>query len=76
MCALWLIFLLLRELAERVLRRILIAMAELSFGKPTKSSRCARCELSSHYMCTVFPDEGRPSKALRSASRSLERRSR
>ena len=59
MCAIWLIFLLLRELAGNALRKILVAMAELSFGEPTRSSRHALGELSSIYFCALSsPTEG------------------
>ena len=43
-------FLLLRELIENALCRIFVAMAELSFVEPTRSSRCIRGGLSSVYL--------------------------
>ena len=59
MCAIWLLFLLLRELAGNALCKILVAMAELSFGEHTRSSRHALIELSSIYFCALSsPTEG------------------
>ena len=52
-CTIWFVFLLLQQLAENALRRILVAMAELSFGEPTRSSRCTRDEFSSVYFCAL-----------------------
>ena len=49
MCAIWLLFLLLRELVGNAFYRTLIAMAELSFGEPTRSSRHACGEHLSVY---------------------------
>ena len=56
MCAIWLVYLLLRELVGNALRRKLVAMAELSFVELTRSSRCAHGKLSSVYLRTVIPD--------------------
>ena len=67
-------FLLLWELAGNALCRILVAMAEISFGKPTGSSRRAHGKLWSIYVCILSsPTEGRPSKVQISASHSLKK---
>ena len=75
-CTICIVFLLLRELIGRALRRILVAMAELSFvdlpgllDAPIANFQAFTCALS-------FPIEGRPSKAQSLASHSLKRRSR
>ena len=49
--AIWLVFLLLQELAGNALCRILVTMVELSFGEPIRSSRLAR---TAHFQAFTF----------------------
>ena len=54
----WLVFFLLRVLAGNALRRILVAMVELSSDEPTRSSRRARGALPSVYFCVLSSPTG------------------